>query len=154
MKRIILLSVLAMGISHFAKSQASMFFEIGGPGLASFNFDTRFTGRNDGIGGRIGVGGFSVDDEGAIFVPVGLNYLIGKETKHFFEVGAGFTYVNYTSDLNDEDGIFQTSFGHLSFGYRMQPRSNGFLFRAAIVPVFNKNGFLPYYAGVSFGYKF
>jgi hypothetical protein len=130
-----------------------MYFELGGPGLASFNVDTRFTGRNDGIGGRIGVGGFSIDDEGGIFVPIGINYLIGKETKHFFEVGAGFTYVDYKSDFSDE-GMLRTSFGHVSFGYRLQPRRNGFLFRAAIVPIFNKHGFLPYYGGVSFGYKF
>ncbi len=153
MKKWIVLTIMAVCLSNLARSQAAMFFELGGPGLASFNVDTRFTGRNDGIGGRIGVGGFSINDEGAIFVPVGLNYLIGKETKHFFEVGAGFTYVNYTSDIND-DGIFETSFGHLSFGYRLQPRQNGFLFRAAIVPVFNSHGFLPYYAGVAFGYKF
>ena len=144
---------MALSFTNIARSQAAMYFELGGPGLASFNIDTRFTGRSDGIGGRIGVGGFSINDEGAIFVPVGINYLIGKETKHFFEVGAGFTYVNYSSDITD-DGIFETSFGHLSFGYRMQPRKNGFLFRAAIVPIFNKHGFLPYYAGVSFGYKF
>jgi len=153
MKKLILLCVTALCITTMARSQAAMYFELGGPGVASFNFDTRFTGRSDGIGGRIGVGGFSINDEGAIFVPVGLNYLIGKETKHFFEVGAGFTYVNYSSVVLD-DGIFETSFGHLSFGYRMQPQKNGFLFRAAIVPVFNKYGFLPYYAGVSFGYKF
>ena len=126
---------------------------MGGPGLSSFIFDTRFTGRNEGIGVRLGVGGFSINDEGAVIVPIVLNYLIGKETKHFFEVGAGFTYVDYSSDVND-DGIFESSFGHLTFGYRMQPRTNGFSFRAAIVPVFNKHGFLPYYAGVSFGYKF
>lgn len=153
MKKVIILSVLAICLTNMAKSQAAMFFELGGPGLASFNFDTRFTNRNDGIGGRIGIGGFSINDEGAVFVPVGINYLIGKETKHLFEVGAGFTYVNYSSSIT-EDGIFETSFGHLSFGYRMQPRKNGFLFRAAIVPVFNKYGFLPYFAGVSFGYKF
>ena len=153
MKKLIVLFVMALCLANMARSQAAMYFELGGPGLASFNIDTRFTGRSDGIGGRIGVGGFSINDEGAIFVPVGINYLIGKETKHFFEVGVGFTYVNYSSDITD-DGIFQTSFGHLSFGYRMQPRKNGFLFRAAIVPIFNKHGFLPYYAGVSFGYKF
>ena len=153
MKKLLVLIVVSLSISTLAKSQAAVFFELGGPGLASFNFDTRFTGRNDGIGGRIGVGGFSINDEGAVFVPIGLNYLIGKETKHFFEVGAGFTYVDYSSDVND-DGIFESSFGHLTFGYRLQPRTSGFSFRAAIVPVFNRHGFLPYYAGVSFGYKF
>ena len=153
MKKFVVVSVLLICITQMAKSQAAVFFELGGPGLASFNLDTRFTGRNDGIGGRIGVGGFSIDDEGAVFVPIGLNYLVGKETKHFFEVGAGFTYVNYTSDV-DNDGLFETSFGHLSFGYRLQPKTNGFSFRAAITPIFNRHGFLPYYGGVSFGYKF
>lgn len=153
MKKLITLMALTLVITNLAKAQAAVFFELGGPGIASFNFDTRFTGRNDGIGGRIGVGGFHIDDEGAVFVPVGLNYLIGKDTKHFFEVGAGFTYVDYSSDVND-DGIFTSNFGHLTFGYRMQPKTSGFSFRAAIVPIFNKHGFLPYYAGVSFGFKF
>ena len=84
MKKLLVLIVVSLSISTLAKSQAAVFFELGGPGLSSFNFDTRFTGRNDGIGGRIGVGGFSINDEGAVFVPIGLNYLIGKETKHFF----------------------------------------------------------------------
>lgn len=153
MKKPVFLFALALALASTTKSQVAMFFELGGPGIASFNLETRFTGRNDGIGGRIGVGGFKIEDDGAIFVPAGLNYLIGKDTKHFFEVGAGFTYVDYTSDV-DDDGIFTTHFGHLTFGYRMQPKTNGFSFRAAIVPIFNKHGFLPYYAGVSFGYKF
>ena len=152
MKKIIILSVLTLFLTNIARSQAAVFFEVGGPGLASFNFDTRFTGRNDGIGGRIGIGGFRIDDEGAIFVPTGINYLIGKDTKHFFEVGAGFTYVDYTDA--DDDGILTTNFGHLTFGYRMQPKTQGFSFRAAIVPIFNRHGFLPYYAGVSVGFKF
>jgi len=35
-------------------------FELGGPGLASFNFDMRFSPREDGFGGSIGFGGFNV----------------------------------------------------------------------------------------------
>ena len=154
MKKIIFLFVLALTLSNVSKSQIAMYFELGGPGFASFNLDTRFTGKNDGIGGRIGIGGFSIEAEGAIFVPMGLNYLIGAEgTKHFFEIGAGFTFVDYRSDV-DEDGFLTSNFGHVSFGYRMQPVGRGFSLRAAIVPVFNDHGFLPYYAGFSFGYKF
>ena len=153
MKKFLVVTLVSIMFSQAVVSQTAVFFELAGPGLASFNFDTRFTGRNDGIGGRIGVGGFRIENEGAVFVPVGINYLIGKETKHFFEIGAGMTYVNYSSDV-DEDGIFRTSFGHISFGYRLQPQRNGFSFRAAVVPIFNKYGFLPYYGGVSFGYKF
>jgi hypothetical protein len=36
----------------------------------------------------------------------------------------------------------------------MQPRSGGFTFRAFINPIFGSFGFVPYYGGVSFGYKF
>lgn len=156
MKKAIVLFMLVLFISGITYSQSakSVYFELGGPGLASFNFDTRFTGKNDGIGGRIGVGGFSIDDVGAIYVPIGLNYLIGKDTKHFFEVGAGVTYVDFNDNDDYSDGIFETTFGYLSFGYRMQPIRNGFTFRASIVPIFNRHGFLPYYGGVSFGYKF
>ncbi len=49
MKKFIIFSVLAICLTNMSKSQAAMFFELGGPGLASFNFDTRFTGRNDGM---------------------------------------------------------------------------------------------------------
>jgi hypothetical protein len=153
MKKLVILFIFALALANKAKSQTAVYFELGGPGIASFNVDTRFTGRNDGLGGRVGIGGFSVNDEGALFVPMGLNYLFGKNTKHFFEVGAGFTYVDYTSHV-EEEGMFTTSFGHVSFGYRMQPAGRGFSFRAAIVPIFNKYGYLPYYLGVSFGYKF
>ena len=138
----------------------SIFFEIGGPGLASFNYDMRLSGKEDGIGFRAGIGGFSVnnnnDDKAtAIFIPVGLNYLLGKDGKNYFEFGGGVTIVSISESAgSSSDGTLSTSFGHLNFGYRLQPKNGGFLFRAGIVPVFNKYGFIPYYAGVSFGYKF
>lgn len=137
----------------------AVFFELGGPGLASFNYDTRFSRREDGIGARVGFGGFSVDRVGAVFVPLGLNYLIGKDNKHYFELGAGVTPV-FAFDNNDdgwddsEDGTFTGTFGHLNFGYRLQPADGGFFFRASINPIFGKGAFIPYYGGVSFGYKF
>ena len=141
--------------STFAQTAAkAIYAELGGPGLASFNFDTRFTKKEDGIGGRIGIGGFNIDGESLLAIPVGITYLIGKDGKHYFEVGGGATYINYKSDFYDDEGTFESSFGHLYFGYRVQPREGGFIFRAAIVPIFNKDGFIPYYAGVSFGYKF
>ncbi|HEX2608053.1 MAG TPA: hypothetical protein VHK91_11770 [Flavisolibacter sp.] len=137
----------------------AIFFELGGPGLASFNYDTRFSKKEDGIGGRIGFGGFSVDGSGAIFIPAGLNYIIGKDGKHYFELGAGATFVSTFDKYSDpyygdDDGNFKSTFGHLNFGYRLQPREGGFFFRAAINPVFGKGFFVPYYGGISFGYKF
>ncbi len=155
MKKIILSFVFCPALCNaFSQGAKSIYFEIGGPGLASFNFDTRFSKKEDGIGGRIGIGGFSIEEESLIAIPVGLTYLIGKDEKHYFELGGGATYVNYNSDFDTDDGTFETSFGHLTFGYRLQPKNGGFLFRAAIVQIFNKDGFIPYYAGVAFGYKF
>jgi hypothetical protein len=124
----------------------------------------RFKKTEGGLGFRVGVGGFSVrsdnfdgtyDKTSIITVPVGLNYLLGKDDRHFFELGAGVTYVNSKESSNFyDDGNFRNTFGHLTFGYRLQPKDGGFTFRAAINPVFGKGFFIPYYAGVSFGYKF
>lgn len=143
-------------VSKAQTAAKSVYAEIGGAGIASINFDTRFTPREDGIGGRIGVGGFNSDGFGVFFLPVEANYLLGKDGKNYFELGAGFTYSHSTGDLlwGESNSSSSQTFGHLSLGYRMQPAKGGFLFRAAIVPVFGKGYFIPYFAGISFGYKF
>lgn len=141
-----------VSLSVYSQGAKMVYFEIGGPGLASFNFDTRFGAKEDGFGGRLGVGGFKVDNAGIIFIPVGLNYLLGKDGRNYFEIGAGATPV-IASDA-DSDSDFSETFGWLNFGYRMQPAEGGFTFRAFITPVFGNGVFIPYYGGVSFGYKF
>ena len=154
MKRFLFLIAFSLGINiAFSQSAKALYFELGGPGLASFNFDARFSKKEDGIGGRIGFGGFSIDRTGAVFIPVGLNYLIGKDGKNYFELGGGVTPV-FTFDNYNSSDAFSTTFGHLDFGYRLQPKDGGFFFRAAINPVFGKGFFFPYYGGVAFGYKF
>ena len=153
MKKIIVIFTLAIAATHFVSAQTaqSVYFELGGPGIASFNYDTRFGARQDGLGGRIGVGGYSVDGEGVVFLPIGLNYLLGKDGRHFFEIGGGATPV---FGSNDGDGTFSELFAHLIFGYRLQPVDGGFTFRAFVCPIYGNGDFIPYYAGLSFGYKF
>ena len=152
--RLLLLSILScLSITTFSQTGRAVYFELGGPGVASFNFDTRFGPRNDGIGGRIGIGGFSIDDESVLFIPVQVNYLLGNDDRHYFEFGAGATLIS-TNTEGEDDGLFQNTFGHLHFGYRLQPSKGGFMFRAAIIPIFGQGDFIPYYAGVSFGYRF
>lgn len=147
------------------KATKAAYVELGGAGIASINYDMRIMKKNDGLGFRVGIGGFSVNDGSykttALFVPVGLNYLLGKDNKHFFELGAGATFVSlkekntfndpYYQNKNDK---FNSTFGHLYFGYRVQPEDGGFLFRAGLTPIFGKGYFIPYWAGVSFGYAF
>lgn len=160
MRFITICVILSFSISTKAQQSAkSFFFELGGPGLASINYDMRFNKTEDGLGFRAGFGGFSISDNyndkvSTLFVPVGLNYLLGKDGKNYFEIGGGVTFVSVTNTFESSSETFSSNFGHLNFGYRLQPKNGGFLFRAAIVPIFNKYGFIPYYAGVSFGYKF
>ena len=149
-----LMSVFFVSTSRAQGAQVpnnTIFAELGGPGLVSFNFDKRFSNRPDGFGGRIGLGGFSIEDVSFLSIPIGLNYLLGKDGKNYFELGAGFTYL--TAGSND-GGFMSSSFGHLNFGYRYQPKDGGFNFRASINPIFGSGGFYPFYGGVSLGYTF
>lgn len=97
-KKKISLITLSMCYSFLVNAQAKvMFVELGGPGLASANFDMRFTKSEKGIGGRIGIGYFGINDGfsrvGVTTIPLGINYLLSKNEKNYFEVGGGFTVV-------------------------------------------------------------
>ena len=127
--------------------------EIGGPGLASANFDMRFTKTENGPGFRVGVGAFSIGGVSAVTVPIGLNYLIGKN-KNYFELGAGYTYLNLSATKKTTTKNFNESFGNLTIGYRYAPIKSGFFFKAELTPVFSGNFFIPYFGGLGFGYKF
>jgi hypothetical protein len=158
--KILLLIPLFFCYQSQAQNAKSVYAEIGGPGLASANFDMRFSQKDDGLGGRLGVGGFSVSDgfgsQTSVFtIPVGLNYLLGKDGKNYFEIGAGFTYIGGKSrgDYYDSE-TFSSSFGNLTLGYRLAPASGGFMFKAQITPIFGNGFFVPYWAGLGFGYKF
>ena len=61
MRKTLLILAICISCSASLFAQApNIFFELGGPGLASFNFDTRFAKSESGLGGRIGFGGFSI----------------------------------------------------------------------------------------------
>lgn len=150
------LSLFILAVNCKAQTHGNnVYVELGGPGVASVNYDMRFQKKEDGLGFRAGIGGFSIDGSSALFVPLGLNYLISKDQKNYFEFGGGITIVsaNESSHYGDEND-FNATFGHLYFGYRRQPKKGGFLFRAGVVPIFGKGFFFPFYAGVSCGYKF
>ena len=159
MKKLSVLFVIFTVVYSVCSAQTAMsvYAEIGGPGLASLNFDTRFSNSEKGLGGKIGVGGLSLGGVSIVGIPIALNYLMSKDEKNYLEIGAGFTPVFSNDKVFYSDGHndnFQTSFGHLWFGYRLQPKTGGFTFRAGICPVFGNGFFIPYYAGISFGYKF
>ncbi|MEP6585004.1 MAG: hypothetical protein ABJA90_12095 [Ginsengibacter sp.] len=158
--QILFACILFFSFASYAQPAKAVYAEIGGPGLASANFDMRFQNSEDGFGFRAGIGGFSLSDGinnervGIITVPVGLNYLLGKDEKNYFEIGVGFTYINANAKDEFNSDNFSSSFGNLTLGYRLAPAKGGFMFKAQITPVFGKGFFIPYYAGLGFGYKF
>ncbi|MEI8059542.1 MAG: hypothetical protein WCG67_05235 [Ferruginibacter sp.] len=145
-----------VGKSEANAPAKAVYFELGGPGVAALNYDMRFTKSESGIGGRIGIGGFSIGSGSnkatAIFIPLGLNYLLGKDSRNYFELGAGASIVSLKEGTTSSN--LGATFGYLNFGYRLQPKDGGYFFRAAINPIFGKGFFVPYYAGIAFGYKF
>ena len=159
---LLFLSVLVKGqesgstSSENGKRAQNVFVELGGQGLLfTANYDTRFSKRRDGLGGRAGIGYISIGGDNASTVPLSLNYLLGKG-RQFFEIGLGATLL--ATSGNDNSFLFNENnsniIGTMSFSYRLQPIDRGFSFRAGLTPIFNKNFFIPYYAGLSLGYSF
>jgi hypothetical protein len=132
------------------KRAQNIFIEAGGQGLVfTANYDTRFSNKRNGIGGRVGIGAIGADGVSIVTIPISLNYLLGSGNK-FFEMGLGATYLR--GDFLDSTG--STVIGTMSFMYRLQPEKSGFSFRGGFTPIFNKDFFIPYYFGVSLGYTF
>lgn len=132
---------------------SNIFVELGGPGLFTFNYDTRFSPGEDGLGARAGIGYFSTGGTSFLSIPVGLNYLLGKDEK-FFEMGINASYFSAHVDFGSDSGSGSTVFGSLLFGYRKQPVDGGFSFRAGVSPYFNADVFVPFIPYISFGYSF
>jgi len=135
----------------------NVFVEVGGQGLLfTANYDSRFSNRRDGLGGRVGIGYLSEGGDNITTIPVSLNYLLGNGGKHFFEIGLGANIL--ATGGNDESIFFDDNssnvVGTMSFSYRLQPVNTGFSFRAGLTPVFSGDFFMPYYGGLSLGYSF
>lgn len=152
-KRLIfLVFILVTAYTGYAQSNQAVYAELLGNGLIfSFNYDTRFNARPDGLGGRIGLGFVGKGDDGAVLIPFQLNWLLGKNGR-YFEMGLGATYLGGTADLFDED--VDHFVGTMTFGYRRQPVDGGFMWKAAITPILADGFFWPYYVGFSLGYAF
>lgn len=137
-------------VSLTERRAQNIYVELLGQGLLfTANYDTRFSNKRNGLGGRIGIGAIGGDGDNIVTIPISLNYLLG-EGKNFFEVGIGATYA--TASVLDTNG--SAVFGTMSFMYRLQPIKSGFNLRVGFTPIFNADAFIPYYAGISLGYTF
>jgi hypothetical protein len=150
----------------------NIYVELGGNGVA-FNamYETRFKKAADGVGFKAGLGGFTSSYEKVFTLPLGVNWLLTKDNKHFFEMGFGATFLHYedTYDWGWPGGGYEpypvdvagltidaknSVYGHMTLGYRRQPASGGIMWGVAVTPQFNENGFWPVWIGFKFGYSF
>jgi hypothetical protein len=145
--------------AHVHRAQ-NVFIEVGAAGLFySANYDTRFSQRRDGLGGRLGVGTWGSMGTTFITVPLQLNYLAGGRS-HFFEAGAGATYL-YLSDTYFGNPLIghnpkltnSTVLPTTTIGYRYQPFNGGLNLRVSFNPMLLEGTFIPYF-GASAGYTF
>ena len=136
MRKIYFVFTLVLAAFHFASAQSaqSVYFELAGP---------------------VGFSNVVSSGSSVIYLPLGINYLLGKDKKHYFEIGGGVTPVFNSINANPEgDSAITETFAHLVLGYRFQPINKGFTFRAFMCPIYGNGIFIPYYAGISGGYKF
>lgn len=145
----------------------SFYAELGGPGiLFSANYDQRFKPTHLGLGGRIGLGFVTADEEidyeagyyesrSVVTVPVQLNYIFGKASSpHTFETGAGFTFTGRKLDILNYTYRRRSQFyGTFAFMYRRQPVDGGFTWRIGFTPLIAQ-GYIQPFGAVGVGYNF
>jgi hypothetical protein len=160
----VILLLLSVSTISFAQENTrergrGVYMELFGNGLGySFNYDQRFDKRFDGLGFKAGLSYFAIDGNSVATLPVGLNYLLGKNGK-YFEMGAGATFLRAEDSTNafavgDSRSVGTGTVGHMIFGYRREPEEGGFLFRASMTPLFGQGTFFPFWFGISLGYAF
>lgn len=93
---------LLINAGYAQKAAKSVYFELGDAGLASLNYDMRFSKKESGFGFRVGAGGFTETNNygygsgrnAILTIPLELNYLPGKGGRHYAELGAGgYTHI-------------------------------------------------------------
>lgn len=134
----------------------SVYFEVGGPGLAlTVNYDARFGHKRNGFGYRVGAGYFASGGNSVFTIPIQVNYLAGNGSS-LLELGGGTTFLNSYGDNKGKTFIFDrvTGFiGTATIGYRYQPKEGGINLRIGFVPIFYDEGIIAA-GGVSVGYTF
>jgi hypothetical protein len=154
------MSAFSFGQEGKEGSNRGVFFEFLGNGIFnSLNYDTRFSNKTDGWGGKVGFGFAPVEGEPYFSFPIAVNYLFGRNG-HYFEVGGGANYLVINSQNPDAKignlrmDEWEGWTGSVILGYRYHPVEGGLLFRAGVTPMFKKDEFLPFWPQVSIGYAF
>ncbi len=118
-----------------------IFSEIGTPSLGiSLNCDVRFQkGKNNGIGGQVGIGLCPTEDGLLTALPLGINYLLGQK-RNLFEIGVILTPFLTRTERGASSECMRVIYGwgfsiNPVFAWRYQPENEGLFFGAGISPL-------------------
>ena len=157
--------------AKLSKNASQFQLEAFGTGsLFSIKFDSRITKNENGVGFSVGIGGSPLGVLGKscnsgfqLAIPVGLNYLIGKN-KHLFELGVGGvpmlvsgTKVFCIPEPGSKASFFGedlTGYWYMLAGYRFQPvHKKGLTYRLFISPLLQNNFPVKLWGGGSVGIR-
>lgn len=157
------INVKAQEAKVYERRGSGIFLELlGNGGAYTLNYETRLSNQNRGLGIRAGFAFGRTEGDTRMAFPLMLNYLLGKpEGKHFFEIGAGLTYISLegaTLSVNDEEIIFNSKiYGTMSFMYHKHPPYGGFMWKIGFTPLIgsfeDRSAFLGW-VGIGIGYAF
>ena len=122
-----------------ARSSAIYLNAFGNSITYALTYDTRFTKAKNGFGGSIGAGAFALEGDFFVSVPLQVNYLFGKKV-HFFEIGAGVTYLGTNMHLMNfgvQNKATHNVLGSFNFMYRIHI-PQGFFLRVGWTPLFGQ----------------
>ena len=125
-----------------------LYLELGGNAIFwSANIEARFKSTEKlGWGFRLGAGGIG---ETAAFIPLGVNYVFGKQSSpHHFVGGTGVTFL---ADFEENSGQL---LGLFNFMYRFMPVHDGLTFHIGFTPYMDKRfNWRPWF-GIGIGRSF
>lgn len=154
---LIVIFIVSNSFSQNNLHKNSVYYELYGTGLGfvSIHYERQFPISDKlifapGIGfsltKTVHVGGTKNWGDQQIFIPVEVNFLIGKND-HKFELGYGMPFA-----LRDKEFGFVSNIYLLRFGYRYQAK-NGFMLRASVNP--GVQVIIPVlWAGLGIGFSF
>jgi hypothetical protein len=140
--------------SSFRKN--AIYGELAGDGIFLSLHYERQLGTKPGLGVHFGLGNADIDENFAFTIPVGVDYLFNiSNQKSFIETGLGVTWAIqniWDSYSHTEPHKYKPAFIS-SIGYRHQT-PYGLMWKIGAIAAFSKNNILPFYPGISIGWRF
>lgn len=140
--------------NNFRKN--TVYGELGGNGVfLSLNYE-RQLGTKPGLGVHAGLGNADIHENFAFTIPIGVDYLFNiSNQKSFIEAGAGVTWAlqNIWHGYNNTEPHKYTPRFIPSIAYRHHT-PYGLMWKISASPDFAKNNVVPFYPGISIGWRF